>query len=246
MRYLSMCMGVATMAILQFGIVGHVDGTILIRPTAAVATDTHSAPYGPGFVIDGSGLSDSTIVETGDETPAVYPMHTNVNPNVMWFAYDRFSAGPRPSITFDLGAEYTVGGLHVWNYNDPVIAGPSNLEQAMTNSGIKDVEVTFSTTAIDAGFGAPEVLEFAKGTGLNDYTGEDLLFSTTYAARYIKFQPTSNHGHVWHYTGLSEVRFFDTSGGGTVPEPTTLTTLSILLTLAGLTWLWRRRQSNVS
>ena len=215
MRYLCMCMGVATMATLQFGIVGHVSGAMIIRPTGAVATYTM---YGPGFAIDGSGLSDSTIVETGDETPAVYPMHTNVNPNVMWFAYDRFSAGPRPSITFDLGAEYTVGGLHVWNYNDPVIAGPSHLEREMTNSGIKDVEVTFSTTAIDAGFGDPEVLVFAEGTGLNDYTGEDLLFSATHTARYIKFQPTSNHGHVWHYTGLSEVRFFDTA----IPEPSTL------------------------
>lgn len=168
------------------------------------------------------------------------PMHTNVNPNVMWFAYDRFSAGPRPSITFDLGAEYTVGGLHVWNYNDPVIAGPSHLEREMTNSGIKDVEVTFSTTAIDAGFGDPEVLVFAEGTGLNDYTGEDLLFSATHTARYIKFQPTSNHGHVWHYTGLSEVRFFDT--GGAIPEPSTLI-LPAMGVVGLLAYGWRRRRA---
>jgi len=237
---LCVCTGVAMMATLLFGIVGHVKGEMLIYPTDAVATYTHSAPYGPGFVIDGSGLSDSTIVETGDETPAVYPMHTNVSDNAMWFAYDRFGTYPWPSITFDLGAEYTIGGLHVWNYNAVGSGGPSHQERLMTMAGMREVGVTFSTTSIDAGFGDQEDLVFAQGTGLSDYTGEDLFFSTTYTARYIKFQPTSNYGHVWHYTGLSEVRFLDT--GGAIPEPSTVALLA-MGAIGLLIYGWRRRRT---
>ncbi|TWU57090.1 Dockerin type I repeat protein [Rubripirellula tenax] len=62
---------------------------------------------------DGSGLSDASIVETGDPVPATWPQHVSGNHS------DRVSrirngAGVN-TLTFDLGGTFDVTGMALWN-----------------------------------------------------------------------------------------------------------------------------------
>lgn len=131
-----------------------------------------------------------------------------------------------PSVTFDLGAVYTINSFHVWNYNE-------NATGIQMTRGVDAVSVEYGTTA-GLGSTVPGITNFAIADGTPTYTGEDFSGFTPFNARYIKFDIDSNHGDVNVFYGLSEVQF----DGVLVPEPGSMA----LFGLGGLALILRRRR----
>ena len=151
----------------------------------------------------------------------------NVTPGNMWLSTGNGFGGvdPDPWVQFDLGAVYTINSFHVWNYNE--------VQPNFPDRGVNAVSVQYGTTpALGSTVGG--ITNFARATGLNDYTGETFNTFTPFNARYIKFDIDSNHGDGATFYGLSEVEF----DGVLVPEPSAFA----LFGLAGLGLLLRRRR----
>lgn len=105
----------------------------------------------------------------------------------------------KPSVTFDLGKECTVGSFRVWNYN----------EANWTSTGFKEVEVSASFdgerfTPVGTAF-------FEQAPGDDDYAGQVVSFKQAVQARYIRLKCLSHWGG--ERSGLAEIRFF-VSGAG--------------------------------
>ncbi|WP_068259790.1 GEVED domain-containing protein [Rubripirellula obstinata] len=88
--------------------------------------------------IDGSGLSDASIVETGDPVPSVWPLHLGGNSD------QRVSrirnAAEENTLTFDLGGTFDVSGMALWNSTE---RGNNNLLQ--TDRGFENTRLSYST-----------------------------------------------------------------------------------------------------
>lgn len=187
--------------------------------------------------IDGSGLTDPSIVQTGSPVPAVWPGHINNAGSgtsaSMWLSgnvgTDQIS---NQWIMFDLGQTYDLRGMHLWNYNE---TNPGDL----TNRATEDIRLSFATTLnsfgdpTDPNWSAPMDMTLIRPPGspntLNsDYTGETYGFPDV-EARYVLFDIQSNYGST--YVGLAEVRFL-------TPEPAK----SLLLAIGAMTVFLRRRR----
>ena len=133
-------------------------------------------------------------------------------------------------ITFDLGAEYDLASVSIWNFNRD--AGEQGGSDDYTNLGIKQMDVLVSsdntnwTTAL-----TDQTL--TEASGLSTYAGEVVTLSVT-GVRYVKFDVDTifNSSPGGPQVGLSEVRFT------AVPEPATMS----LLGIGGLLALVRRRR----
>jgi len=188
----------------------------IVQPTAATATSQFGT-RAPDQAIDGSGLSDVSIVNTGDDEPATYPSHTSSDQNdTMWLAND--DAGQ--AIVFDLGQSFDITGFHVWNYNE---------KNGLTPRGANSVDVTFSSDNVT--FGNATNFTFDEASGVDSYVGQDFTLGSTTIAQFVRFEILSNHGDT-DFTGLSEVRFT------AIPEPASLA----LIGLGGLVMALRRQR----
>ncbi|MBW8014971.1 MAG: hypothetical protein FVQ82_02215 [Planctomycetes bacterium] len=159
---------------------------ILIDPeTGVTVSSEYSGEDTPGaHIVDDSGLSGG--------------MHDSDYKN-MWLSSGIGYGGEDtdPSVTFDLGAVYTISSFHVWNYN----------QAGLPRRGINNVSVEYGTTAA-LGSTVAGITNFAQATGADGYTGEKFDTFTPFSARYIKFDINSNHGDVNLFYGLSEVQFY--------------------------------------
>ena len=169
--------------------------------------------------IDPGKVTTSTEIEAccGDRDPAdivsgsglVGGLHDN-NPGNMWLSEGSgFGAiDPDPWVLFDLGAEFTISSFHVWNYNE---------SNGLANRGVDGVSVEYGTSAA-LGSTVAGVTNFAVGTSLAGYPGENFNAFAPFTARYIKFDINTNHGDGSIFYGLSEVQFdgvlADTDGDG--------------------------------
>ena len=74
------------------------------------------------MTIDGSGLSGGLgSLPTGSAVPATWPTHDVASDSSSWLtdgAAQTDGALSAAYITFDLGANYNLTGMHVWNYNN--------------------------------------------------------------------------------------------------------------------------------
>ena len=158
--------------------------------------------------VDPANVSTSTEIEAccGDRDPAdivsgsglAAGLHDN-NPANMWLSEGNgFGAiDPDPWVLFDLGAEYTINSFHVWNYNE---------SNGLANRGVNSVGVEYGTS-VALGSTVAGITNFAQGTSLAGYPGENFNAFAPFTARYIKFDINTNHGDGSVFYGLSEVQF---------------------------------------
>ena len=128
-------------------------------------------------------------------------------------------------IVFDLGANYDVTNLHVWNY----------FETGAALRGINSVSISYDTTVAGNEFTSAGSYEFASEI---DGSGSDIAISTMTNARLVRFDVNSTHGSVY-YVGLSEVQF--TSA---VPEASTWGVIAGLVSLGVVAWHKRFSKRN--
>ena len=140
-------------------------------------------------------------------------------------------------ITYDLGANYNLTGMHVWNYNNDYLAydrGSDHVIVSVTsvaNPGPGD------WTTVSYTYGGNPATQFVQASGVGSYTGE--TYGLTYSnVRMVKFDITDTFsGATPGYVGLAEVRFI----GSATPEPSTIVLLATGL-IGLLAYAWRKRK----
>jgi len=168
--------------------------------------------------IDGSGLSSGNHSSTPDGTMWLTRGNANFYP----------PNDPLPAfITFDLGQNYSLSGIHVWNYN----------EDGFTSRSAASVEILVSSTTnvgdlVRLDNSGSDFL-FTQATGQSDYAGFQLNLSGVtnpellQDARLVRFNILSNYGDTNAFVGLSEVQF-----AAAVPESGVFFGLFVVLCVA--------------
>ena len=157
-----------------------------ITPVDAQASDSQTAAgRTPRKMIDGAGWGE-TFPGSG-----LYVHSNNVydDGGCMW------NGKPLSWLLFDLGKEYNVNGMYVWNYNE---------KGGWNTRGVKQVEVTSSSDGNSFSSVGTFTLKLAPGT--EDYGGEVVPFTKPIRARYFKWQIKSNY-RGGEMSGVAEVRF---------------------------------------
>jgi hypothetical protein len=207
---------IASLAVILASVQAAYSELITIPPGNVTASSEIGGTFNriDDFIVNGNGLNIS-----GEHTPAVEPN--------MWLSTGTGFGGidADPSVTFDLGAVYTISSFHVWNYNE---APP-----LLVNRGVNDVSVEFGTTA-GLGSTVPGITNFAIADGTDTYTGENFSSFTPFDARFIKFDINSNHGDANTFYGLSEVQF----DGVLASDPDTTWSLAITPADSGYDLAW--------
>jgi len=204
---------------------------IIVQPTAVTANVAAFESSIAANMINGIGISDPSIVQTGDPVPVTYPVDiTNSNGAAGLFQTQNTSF----RILFDLGAGYSIDNMHIWNMD----------YFSALNQGIKDVAIYYTTNTVTVddplsnftSLGSIEVPRSTLHAG-DTYTGVDFALGTPgvgVEARYVLLDVSSNWSSP--FSAVSEVRFT------AVPEPATLG----LFAGAGLFMvISRRRSANV-
>ncbi len=150
------------------------------------------------YLVDGSGWDEALGT------------HTVTPDGFMWLNTGIFAAPNDPNvpgavITFDLGANYDLGSLTVWNYNE-ALPGREDL----LLRGANEVEILFAESeGGDFTSAGDFVFVVAPGQDLEDFgqTIDLSAISEATNARLVRFNITSNHGGDNNFVGLSEVRF---------------------------------------
>ncbi len=169
------------------GVLSNDQAVVTLAPSAlitGVSVNSVSSENGgfnrlAAYSIDGSGLTGNT--------------HTNNPGGTMWMAN-----GTSATITYDLGGNYDLNNIHVWNYN----------EVNLPNRSANLVEILVADS-VGGAFTSLGDFTFARATGLANYTGEDINLSSYNAAddtRLVRFVIKSNYGDGGQ-VGLSEVQF---------------------------------------
>lgn len=98
-------------------------------------------------------------------------------------------------VQFDLGHNYVLDTMHIWNYN----------EWGKTKSGAKSIMLDYSTNGSDWVAIGPIALE--KATGSWKYTGSTAVVLDSIAARYILVSVVDTWGNNDGCAGISELRW---------------------------------------
>lgn len=204
------------LGLLALGVHGSVFGALI----TSVSIEDEPVPIAglaAERMINGSGL-------TGAGTVFGAGVHDGDAGTTQWLV-----AGPPQTVTFNLGGNYNLDGLHVWNA----------FGNGVTNRGVQDVTILVSpdgdvSNLVSIGSFTFTEADFADNP---NYAGElvDLSsFALADNARLIRFNITSNYGNATR-TSLAEVQF----SGVVIPEPSSF---ALLLGGLGLFAGRRRRQ----
>jgi hypothetical protein len=170
-----------------------------VRPVEAWSSSAQdSAGRTARKLIDGSGW--------GETYPgsAVYVHAANVyeDAGCMWNGM----MGKDNWVLFDLGKEYNLAGIYVWNYNE---------KGGWNTRGVKEMEVLAGPEKDKLQKLAACTLELAPGT--DDYRGQAVAFDKPVKARWVRFDIRSNY-RGGEMVGLAEVRFANADAKGEVPR----------------------------
>jgi hypothetical protein len=171
-----------------------------LQAISAVATSNYGAPYTTARTIDQSDLSAGYI--SGVTSTAIIDTLTNINGGNGWHGSFGASTG---SITFDLGAMYTLDRIYLYWMN----AGSTTNIADFT--GEVSADALFTNSVIAASFGVPSAAQ------------ERVDFASLATGEFVRLNWTSLQGS---YPGLNEF----IAGGiasTAVPEPATLALLGL-------------------
>jgi len=150
------------------------------------------------YLIDGSGFDGGT------------GSHSITPDGSMWLNNGTFTVPNDPNvpgaiITFDLGANYDLGSLTIWNYNESL---PGRADLLLRGANEVEILVADSEGGTFTSLG-DFVFAVAPGLGTVDFSQTIDLSSLPEAAnaRLVRFNIMSNHGGDNNFVGLSEVRF---------------------------------------
>ena len=189
---------------------GHVVANLIVVQPTSYTSDLSFGPADATVTktIDGTGLSDPSIVETGDAVPVTLPTEGASS----WENGARWSGGTE--IVYNLGGAYDLEDVLFWNYG----------ESGETDRGIKSVTASFSTDG--SVFTGATGLNFAEGIYPN-MSGETVNLQASGVdpsdlsdVTHVKFTDFVNHSDPAGSDGLKgygEIRFT-----AVVPEPSTL------------------------
>ena len=199
MKWNQNLMSVVAGVVVVFGLVGEAGAELI----PGVGIYDYSSYYN-SFGSDRNPTN--TVNESGLSTDGVGTKHSTAAGD-MWLATDTLPN----QITFDLGGNYSLTNLHVWNYNEGTGgAGASNVTVDVA-MGEGYVFTTFTN------------LTFAKA-GYTPCYGEDIPLNVPNNARLVRFIITSTHGGA--NAGLSEVHFYGTPLPAT-PHASIITNVTI-------------------
>ncbi len=185
---------------------------IIVQPTLVTTTSPTAMKLDwlPVQVIDGSGLTDATVVANGATIPTVLPTHyngyTDLSPlwdnSLRWRATlgsDQKYFGGGESMTFTLDKTYNLEGVYLWNY------GENGGSAAM---GIKGASIEFSG---DGGrtWSTASTLTFNPATFAGDKTVAQYQVLGSHSANAVRITITANFGAAESSgtVGLGEIRF---------------------------------------
>jgi hypothetical protein len=149
----------------------------------------------------GANLGTSSTIEayksqytTREAIKVIDGIKTGNDPSVgMWLLN---ADGPAGWITIDLGANYNVGKVTIYNYNEVNYA----------NRGFKDFKIYLSTD--NTNWTEKVSSQLAQEDGVGDPAPQSFTF-TPMSARYVKFDATTNWGGTGGYSGLTEIEVYE-------------------------------------
>lgn len=171
-----------------------------VSPIAATAESFFASVSdirSPDRAIDGSDMTPNNPLTTVSTSGNAYV-------SVVWLSNNRTNTW----ITFDLGAEQTVAGFRLWNYNEVSYPG----------RGVKTADIYVGTSLPTNGTPYAESgaawgtlvtnMTFAQGTGLTGLVGSDYGFASPVTTRYVQIYVTDNWSATELYTGIGEIMFY--------------------------------------
>lgn len=198
--------------------VGMAQASAVITPTAVMASSSYPLAYRQAELT----ISDSGMSFDGSTTAANLHTYTYTRSfNEFWHANE---APAGVYIEFDLGGDYTLETMVVWNYQ-PLASYPGEVSR-----GFKQ----FDMVLLDSGGGTIATFNdiiIAQAVAQNFMPGEIVDFADTAGVRKVRLELDSNYDGS-NYAGLTRVRFTG------VPEPGSM----VLLGLGGMMALGRRRR----
>ena len=196
-----------------------------VEPTGVATANTD---YDIMRLVDGTGLSDDSLVQTGSDTDGSLPTHST-SAGDMWRTKSGYDWSGGAVVTFELGTAYDLTGMHIWNYNENWSGGEQSYR------GVKNAMVEYQ--AGDTNWITyADNMEFAEATSSSAYTGEEYTFdSTLMGVTAVRFTCTTNWAEDFSdRIGLAEVRF--TAAAPDLPMAPNAKKLWINGTTAKLYW----------
>lgn len=164
-----------------------------VTPIAADASSVFIPSMAPEKTIDGSGLDDANLHDTGQSN--------------MWL-----SAGSDtdPWIQYEFSQPQKLDEMWIWNSNQSI--------EGFVGFGTKEVTIE---TSEDGSVWTPleGVPEFARAPGSVGYSHNTVVDFGGVRARYVKLSIHDTWGTVSNQAGLSEVRFFAIPVYAAQPQP---------------------------
>lgn len=180
---------------------------LLIDPESLTATASSTSGYGTPAInaINGSGMTSDAH---------------DTNYNNMWLSGSHYG---NEWYKINLGAEYVLNSMMLWNYNQP---------PAYNCRGVKQADIYWSNSVSDPDdggqfntsnwnlLGIAGERTFSIAPGANDYSTPDSVLFEGMAVRWVVIKINSYHlDSGLHDVGISEVRFYRASSCASLPSP---------------------------
>ena len=212
---------------------------IVVQPINAQTHGGWGTDREPANAIDGSGLYNNGLVDTGDPIPVLWPDHDTNNNNSLWsggsFSSNDTTIDNDAWFMVDLGQNYKLDGWRHWSGGRDIDRDINLVQMAVApesaSGGWDANDVTHSDWTLENQ--TRNIDHYAEWNTVDN--GFTYSFDGTnldgVEARYVMFNIGNNHGDIG-VPGIGEIRFF------TIPEPSSL----LLLGLGSLLLMKRRRR----